>query len=59
MIDLAERRGEITRRLEEALALADAIGDASTGFLIERALDEARSQQFRLPAREVGGLQND
>ena len=49
MIDSAEKRGEIIRRLEEALALADEVGDASTGFLIERALDEARSQQFRLP----------
>ena len=48
-MDPAEKRGEIIRRLEEALALADEVGDANTGFLIERALDEARSQQFRLP----------
>ena len=35
----------------DALAVADEIGDASTGFLIERALDEARASQFR-PVRE-------
>jgi len=34
--------------LEDALALADEIEDGETGFLIERALDEARSRQFRL-----------
>jgi hypothetical protein len=32
---------------EEALSLADEIEDGQTGFLIERALDEARSRQFR------------
>jgi hypothetical protein len=32
----------------DALALADEIEDGQTGFLIERALDEARSRQFRL-----------
>ena len=47
--NVAEKRGEIIRHLEAALALADEVGDANTGFLIERALDEARSQQFRLP----------
>jgi hypothetical protein len=36
MTDEAEKRGELIRHLEEA-----------TGFLIERALDEARSRQFR------------
>ena len=41
MTDAAETRGKLIRRLEEALALADEIGDADTGFLIERALDEA------------------
>jgi hypothetical protein len=46
MIDSAEKRGQIIQSLEEALALTDEIGDAATGFLIERALDEARSQQF-------------
>jgi hypothetical protein len=35
------------RHLEDALALADEIEDDQTGFLIERALDEARSRHFR------------
>jgi hypothetical protein len=47
MIDDASRRGELIRHLEEASALADEIQDAHTGYLIERALDEARSRQFR------------
>jgi hypothetical protein len=47
MIDLAQKRGELIRHLEDALALADEIQDGQTGFLIERALDEARSRQFR------------
>jgi hypothetical protein len=32
--------------LEDALMLADDLEDDNTGYLIERALDEARSQQF-------------
>jgi DNA-binding ferritin-like protein len=47
VIDAAEKRGQIIRRLEEALALADELDDGGTGYLIERALDEARSRQFR------------
>jgi hypothetical protein len=46
MIGAAEKRGHIIRHLEEALALADEIEDGNTGFLIERALDEARAHQF-------------
>jgi hypothetical protein len=34
-------------RTRGALTLADEIGDFNTGFLIERALDEARSRKFR------------
>ena len=34
--------------LEDALMLADDLEDGNTGYLIECALDEARSQQFRL-----------
>jgi hypothetical protein len=48
MIDSAQKRGEVIRHLEDALSLADEIQDGQTGFLIERALDEARSHQFRL-----------
>jgi hypothetical protein len=32
--------------LEDALELADQLRDGTTGFHIECALDEARSQQF-------------
>jgi hypothetical protein len=44
----AETRGQLIKLLEQALALADELGEGDTGFLIERALDEARSRQFRL-----------
>jgi hypothetical protein len=47
MTDEAEKRGQLIGHLEEALTLADEIEDGQTGFLIERALDEARSRQFR------------
>jgi hypothetical protein len=46
-----EKRGEIIKLPEQALALADELGDGNTGYLTERALDEARSQQFRLARR--------
>jgi hypothetical protein len=49
VINPADKRGEIIKHLEEALAIADELEDGATGYLIERALDEARSQQFRLP----------
>jgi hypothetical protein len=42
----AEHRLGIRRR-EQALAIADELEEGNTGFLMERALDEARSQQFR------------
>jgi hypothetical protein len=45
MTNTAEKRGHIIEHLQQALALADEIGDGDTGFLIERALDEARSRQ--------------
>ena len=47
MTDEADKRGQLIRHLEDALALADEIEDGEIGFLIERALDEARSRQFR------------
>jgi hypothetical protein len=46
-MDKAEKRGQLIRHPEDALALADEIEDGQTGFLIERALDDARSRQFR------------
>jgi hypothetical protein len=42
---------KLSSNLEDALALADELQDAATGYLIERALDEARSRQFR-PTRD-------
>jgi glutamate mutase epsilon subunit len=48
MVDDTEKRGQLIRHLEDALALADEIQDGHTGYLIERAIDEARSRQFRL-----------
>jgi glutamate mutase epsilon subunit len=47
MMKEPEKRGRLIRHLEDALALADEIQDGHTGYLIERALDEARSRQFR------------
>jgi hypothetical protein len=47
MTNQPEKRGRLIRHLEDALELADEIEDGNTGFLIERALDEARSRQFR------------
>jgi len=48
MMDDAEKRRQMIRHLEDALALADEIEGGQTGYLIERALDEARARQFRL-----------
>jgi DNA-binding ferritin-like protein len=47
MRDDAEKRGKLIRQLEDALALIEELNDPMTGYLIERALDEARAQQFR------------
>ena len=47
MMDQAEKRSQLIRHLEDALTLADEIQGGHTGYLIERALDEARSRQFR------------
>jgi hypothetical protein len=50
MMDAAQKRGVMIAQLEAALALADELNDGKSGYLIERALDEARAQQFRLIA---------
>jgi hypothetical protein len=47
MTDYAAARSELIRYLENALAIADEIKDGTTGYLIERALDEARSRQSK------------
>jgi len=41
MNDAAEKRGQLIRHLQEALALADEIQDGPIRYLIERTLDEA------------------
>ena len=46
--DETEIRGKIIALLEQALTLADELNDRKTGYLVERALDEARSQRFRV-----------
>ena len=50
--DATEKRGKLIRQLEDALALTEELDDLITGLLIERALDEARAQQFRPPIAE-------
>jgi len=46
----ADQYGKLIRLLEEAMAIADELEDGTTGYLIERSLDEARSRLFRLPS---------
>jgi hypothetical protein len=45
-MDSAQTRAAIIAHLESALTYADQIKDGTTGYLIERAIDEARSQLF-------------
>jgi hypothetical protein len=51
---MKQTRGQLIRHLEDALALADEIEDGQTGYLIERAIDEPRSRQFRLAEPHLG-----
>jgi hypothetical protein len=49
----AQTRAAMIAYLEGALEFAEKIDDGTTAYLIERALDEARGQQFSsLPAPE-------
>jgi hypothetical protein len=50
MSDPANKRSELIKHLEDAMAIADELEDGMTGYLIEMALDEARAQWFRLPS---------
>ncbi len=43
MTEFERKRDQMIERLEQALALADELHDNLTGYLIERALDEARA----------------
>jgi hypothetical protein len=45
-MDNPETRAAIIAFLENALKLAKQLEDSPTAYLIERALDEARAQQF-------------
>ena len=53
MMDAADARGKLIRHLEDALALADELNDGTRRYLIERALDYARAQQFKPFIRET------
>ena len=44
--EIAKQRGNLIRLLESAMYLAQDLDQPRTAHLIERALDEARSQQF-------------
>jgi hypothetical protein len=46
MMDRMQTRAAIIMFLEPALKLAEEIDDSTTAYLIERALDETRSQVF-------------
>ncbi len=45
MLKAAQKRFALIEHLTSALGLADELGDSALGYLIERALDEARSKQ--------------
>jgi hypothetical protein len=45
MLDSAKKRIELIECLLGAMALVDELKDTTTGYLIERALDQARSDQ--------------
>jgi hypothetical protein len=48
MTDESNQRRDLIRLLEQPLGAAEQLRDGRTEYLIERALDEARAQQFRL-----------
>jgi hypothetical protein len=48
MTDTTDTRGRINDSLEQALALAEQINDGDAAYAIERALDVARAQAFKL-----------
>jgi uncharacterized phage-like protein YoqJ len=41
-----ELRAKMIEHLEAAIALADETKDSTTGYLLERALDQARADQW-------------
>jgi hypothetical protein len=46
MRDSTQQRTAMIEHLEAAIGLAGDLGEETTAFLIERALDEARGKQF-------------
>ena len=48
MTEFERKRDQMIEHLERALALADALHDSLTGYLIERALDEAASGKLQI-----------
>lgn len=45
-MDIAQQRLAMLAQLEGALDLAERLGEPAIAYLIERALDEARSRSF-------------
>jgi hypothetical protein len=45
VLNTASKRAALIEHLASALGLADELGDSTLGFLIERAVDEARANQ--------------
>ena len=52
MTEFGRKRDQMIAYLEQALTLADELRDSLTGYLIERALDEARAGDFKSGNRE-------
>jgi hypothetical protein len=46
MLDSAIKRAALIDHLESALGLSEELSESITGYLIERALDEARAGQI-------------
>jgi hypothetical protein len=44
---ICDRRGELIKLLDEAMATAKELDDTTTAYLIDRALDVARAPLFR------------
>ena len=53
-MDTANQYRKLIRPLEQAMAVADDLEEGSTGYIIERAFDEARSRQLKA-SRCIGG----
>jgi len=52
MLDTAKTRKELIEHLEAAIILADEVSQPVTAYLIDRALDEARGQDWGLKPHE-------